>query len=108
MSRTPMDRAANGLEACGKALTGLYNAAAQGLPMAAGAGSRALGALDRLADAAERAVTLAERAADVYLDAIEPAPKCGRCEDDGVVPRYHGDGSVAGWEPCPAKCMVER
>ena len=57
-NRTPMDRAANGLEACGKALTGLYNAAAQGLPMAEGAGGRALAAFEKLADAAERAVVL--------------------------------------------------
>ena len=92
-NRTPMDRAANGLEACGKALTGLYNAAAQGLPMAADAGGRALVALEKLADAAERAVVLAERAAEMYLD--DPDAHCQRC---GQRVDLHDHG-----RPCPSR-----
>lgn len=54
---SPMDRAADGLQASGKALTAMYEAARQVLP-------EALARADRALDLAERAVIAAERLAD--------------------------------------------
>ena len=99
---SPMDRAADGLQAAWAALTGLYNAVAQGLPMAADAGSRGLVALESLADAAQRGVALAERSAEAYLPG-DSEPVCRLCSGSGCLAR---SGKPLDLAPCPV-CVPE-
>ena len=58
--RSPMDRAADGLEASGKALSAMYEALRQALPLATEGALRGVSALERLADAAERLAAASE------------------------------------------------
>jgi hypothetical protein len=76
--RSPMDRAADGLERTGEALGLLYEAARQGLP-------EVLARVDRALILAERAVRLAERE--------QLLPHCGYC---GQLVSLHDQGRPCG------------
>ena len=73
--RSPMDRAAGGLVACGEALGLLYEATRQGLPAA-------LARADQALAIAERAVALAERQEAAGQVALGPyCAHCGQLAD---------------------------
>ena len=62
-ARTPMDRAADGMQATGAAAGALYEALRQALPMLATGGAQALALAERFVAAAERAAAAHERLA---------------------------------------------